>query len=195
VAIVFGIAFTLGKGMRRISRKVTYGQIDTFLVLPKSVLWQVIFSEVEVSAVGDFFFGVLLLVLYAVVSSFGIGQILLLPLLVVFGVCSIAGFTIATQSLAFWFPNTEDLSNSLFEFMLGPSLYPNSSFTGGVRFFFVFVIPAIVIGGLPVDILLRLDLRDVLLLVGLSAFWLVVGVVVFYRGLRRYESGNLVGVR
>jgi ABC-2 type transport system permease protein len=195
VALIYGITLALGNGIRKISRNVTYGQFDKFLVLPKNVLLNAIFSESHISAIGDFFFGIISLVIYFIMSGLGIREgILLLPL-IIFALMVFCGFIITVQSLVFWIPNSDELSSALFEFMLGPSLYPNSSFSGVVRVFFTFFVPAIIIGGLPVNILLHLKLLDILLLILLGCFWVIFSVFIFYRGLRRYESGNLVGIR
>ena len=122
-------------------------------------------------------------------------QILLLPILIIIALMIFAGFIIIVQSIVFWIPNSEELSDTLFEFMLGPSLYPNSSFTGGVRVFFTFFVPAIMISGIPINMLLSPDPLQILMMLFFGILWLFFGVFVFKQGLKRYESGNLVGIR
>jgi len=195
IALIYGITFSLGNGIRKISKNVNYGQLDKYLLLPKNPLLSVIFSETQISAVGDVAFGLVSLTIYFTISNLQIAQLLILPLLVFFVLLVFSGFIICIQSLAFWIPNSEELSDSLFEFLLGPSLYPNSSFVGGIKIFFTFFIPAIVIGGLPINILLGLDISRVFLLTFLGLFWFVLSSLVFNHGLKKYESGNLVGTR
>lgn len=195
ISLLYGMMFSFTNGIRKISKNITYGQLDKFLLIPKSPLLSVIFSDAQVSAVGDILFGTVALTVYVVMSSLHITQILILPLLIFFALMVFAGFLICVQSLAFWIPNSEDLSDALFEFLLGPSLYPSSSFEGGIRIFFTFVVPALVIGGVPIGILLNFDIYQCLLLIFLGPFWVALAVVVFNCGLKRYESGNLVGAR
>lgn len=171
IALIYGMTFSFTNGIRKISKNVTYGQLDKYLLIPKSPLLSIIFSDAQVSAVGDIFFGVAALTTYFVISRFQVMQILILPLLVLFALMMFAGFIICVQSLGFWIPNSEDLSDALFEFLLGPSLYPSSSFEGGIRIFFTFFIPAIAIGGIPIGILLTFDLYQILLLAFLGFFW------------------------
>lgn len=195
IALTFGLVDACGSGIRKISRYVTYGQLDRFLVLPKSPLVSAILSESSISAVGDMAFGLVSIIIYFVISDLGLLSALMLIPVMVFALMAFCGFIIVVQSLVFWIPNSDELSGTFFEFMFGPALYPNASFTGAVRIFFTFCIPAIVIGGLPIDILLKPNLKDILTLAVLGISWLKVSTVVFYKGLRRYESGNLVGVR
>lgn len=195
VALVYGIVFTIGNGVRKISNYVTYGQLDKYLTIPKNTLLSIFFSDAEVSAIGDLFFGIISLILYYVISDFTILQILILPILIILSAMIFVGFVILVQSIIFWIPNSEELSNALFQFMLTPSNYPNSSFTGGVRIFFTFFVPALFISGIPINILLNLKIQDILLMTLVAVLWLFFSVKMFNRGLKRYESGNLVGIR
>jgi ABC-2 type transport system permease protein len=195
VALVYGIVFTLGNGIRKISKNVTYGQLDKYLALPKDPLLSIILSDAHISAIGDLFFGIISLIIYYAMSNFNLAQVLILPLLVIFSIMIFVGFIITAQSVVFWIPNSEELSDTLFEFMLGPSLYPNSSFTGIVRIFFSFFVPALFISGIPINIILSLNLFQLLLMFGVGLAWLFVSVKIFNLGLKRYESGNLVGMR
>lgn len=194
-AIVYGLVFTFAFGVRRISRSISYGQMDKYLLLPKSPLLNIMFSETSFSAVGDMIFGVICMAAYIVMIGFQPVFLISIPLLIIAATIIFTGFTVIAQSVAFWFPNSEDLSDALFEFMLGPSLNPNSAFTGIIRFFFTFFVPAILIGGLPVDIMLYMRPADILILFALSIVWFTLASLVFYGGLKRYESGNLVGNR
>lgn len=195
IALEYGLVSAFGHGARRLSRDVMYGQIDKYLVQPRSVLLNTIFSDSSISAFGDMFFGIILLVVYIAMIGFSFAHMFILPVLIVSGTFVFAGFCILTQSVVFWIPNSVELSDTLFELMLGPSLWPVSSFTGTVRMFFTFFVPAIVIGGMPVNVLRSLSLLDMAAILACGIFWLGLATIVFYRGLRRYESGNLVGVR
>lgn len=195
VALVYGMVLSVGNGLRRISRNITYGQLDKYLLLPKNILVNLLFSESSISAIGDMLFGIISMIIYFYVAGIPITAILLMPILIITAIFIFIGFQVVTQSIAFWIPNSEELSDALFEFMLGPSLYPNASFTGLVRTFFTFFVPAILIGGAPIDVLLSNNLGIIAQMFLISIFWISFASFIFYRGLKRYESGNLVGVR
>lgn len=191
-ALVYGLVFSVGAGSRKLSKKINYGQLDTFLTQPKSVLLNVIFSHSHISALGDILSGALFLTVYIIISDISLQTVLVLPLLIILGTFIFVGFVITAESLAFWIPASEDLSKTLFEFFLGPSLYPNKSFTGIVRIFFTFFIPALFLAGKPIDMLLTENFSDLWVMIVIAIFWLAFSAFVFYRGLKRYESGNLV---
>lgn len=195
VAICYGICFGFANGIRRISRNVYNGQIDRFLVLPKDTLLSVAFSESHTSALGDLLFGLLLLIIYIFTAQLQFAQMIILFCLTGLSSLIFSGFIIAVQSICFWIPNSQDLSDTLTEFMIGPSLYPNSAFTGHVRLFFIFIIPAVVISGLPIDFIKNSRWEVLLIIIGIALFWQIFGRFVFYRGLKRYESGNSVGTK
>jgi ABC-2 type transport system permease protein len=122
-------------------------------------------------------------------------QVILTPILVILTVMIFGGFIVVAQSVVFWIPNSEEVSDTLFEFMLGPSLYPNSSYIGAVRFFFTFFVPALLISGIPVNILLEPNVNTIILMIGIALLWIFLAISIFKIGLKRYESGNLVGSR
>ncbi|MGH7999129.1 MAG: hypothetical protein ACREPR_06805 [Brasilonema sp.] len=57
------------------------------------------------------------------------------------------------------------------------------------------LIPAGFVTYLPIEALRKLSLMHTLLAVAGSTVVLLVGVGVFYHGLRRYSSGNLMNMR
>jgi len=74
------------------------------------------------------------------------------------------------------------------------ALYPRDIFEGVVRFVMLTLIPAAFVGAIPLDAVRQMDWRALL---GLIAF--AVGItalmrLVFYAGLRRYESGSALNV-
>ncbi len=195
VGFGYGVAFSLTYGATKISKMATFGLLDRFLTLPQNTLTMVSLSDVQMSAIGDLVLGALLIGAYVVTVGPSFTRIALALLFAGMVSLVVLGFTIVVQSIVFWIPNSQELSDALFEFMLGPSLMPNSAFTGAMRFIFTFIIPAIVIGGLPVNIILSPSIKGLIVMTAISLAWVYLAQWVFNRGLRRYESGNLVGTR
>jgi ABC-2 type transport system permease protein len=79
--------------------------------------------------------------------------------------------------------------------MFGPSLYPSSTFVGLSRVVFTLIFPSLVIGGIPVNILLTLNPSEMLLFLLIAIFWLFFSIFLFNAGLKKYESGNMIGNR
>ena len=73
--------------------------------------------------------------------------------------------------------------------------YPMSVFKGFAKFLILTVVPAGFISGVPVELLHEFKLSWFLMTIGFTIFVAFLAVVIFYHGLKRYESGNLLYVR
>ena len=132
-------------------------------------------------------------VIYIFISSSSILNILIFIPIMILAILVWIGFLISIQSIVFWLPNSEELSSTLLNITLGTSLYPNKAFVGLPRMFFTFILPATLLGTVPADIVLNPNWSQVLILVGMAIFWMLSGVLLFNRGIKRYESGNVFG--
>jgi ABC-2 type transport system permease protein len=193
VAFVYGITNIFFKGSSEISRKVMEGQLDQYITQPKSVLLNLLFSEVSASAFGDLVEGLISLIIYMIITQTPIYFVLIFIPISILATAIWIGFLIATQSIAFWLPNSDEISFTLLNMTLGTALYPNKAFSTLPRIFFTFILPATLLGTVPSDIFINPNLNQILLLLGLSIFWVVFGTSIFHRGIKRYESGNIFG--
>jgi ABC-2 type transport system permease protein len=82
------------------------------------------------------------------------------------------------------------MTNALLTF----SMYPNSLFSGLARFMLYTLIPAFFVGAVPVDIVKGRDGMLLLLMAGAAVVVWTIAALVFYTGLRRYESGSAINV-
>ena len=74
-------------------------------------------------------------------------------------------------------------------------LYPDGIFKGAVKFLLYYVIPTGMMIYKPVRIMTEPDLGGLAVVAGYAFLLLAVAVTVFYRGLKRYSSGNLMSAR
>jgi len=98
-------------------------------------------------------------------------------------------------SLAFYFNNFEFTSERWFWTLFGFILYPQSFFTGWFKVITLTIIPLFFIIGLPVRLIQSFNATDLLYMLGFWLLTLILALVVFSRGLRRYESGNLINLK
>ena len=91
--------------------------------------------------------------------------------------------------------STESLNSDLpcFFLFLNNTLYHGGAFTGVLRIIFIYIVPSLLVGTIPVEIVKRLDLNTFIMLILLTIFWLVVSIMFFYKSLKKYESNNLFG--
>ncbi|WP_199615258.1 ABC transporter permease [Paenibacillus alkalitolerans] len=189
----FGIAATLFGNMNRIASMVANGQLDVYLVQPKPVLLHVLVSRMSVSAIGDASFSVLLYAMFGDGSWIGFWKYVLAHIV---SAAIFLFFCVAANSLAFWFGNAEGLSQQLFVSLISFSTYPTDIFRGAGRLIIFTAIPAGFISYMPIG--LMRDAVEIDFLVGALAMsaGLAAGATwLFYTGLRRYSSGNLMTMR
>src|SRR5439155_18621683 len=103
-------------------------------------------------------------------------------------------FTIG-NALAFWLGQAEGIAVQLNNALITFSTYPTTLFNGLVRVVLFTALPAGFIAYVPVRFLREWELWQLATVVGAAAVFTLLAVVVFGRGLRRYESGNLVAMR
>lgn len=193
--ITFGIAFTFFGGAPWINRYVADASLDCYILSPSTVLWRVLTSKTDIAAMGDAAFGALLLVVYAVKIQATPDMIGMMVLAIIPGAALTVSMSILSQLPSFFMLDGDTVAMSIFKSFLSPSLYPSALFSDAARILYSVVIPAMLVGGLPVE-LVRAQSWPLLGAIWIAAlFWTVFAVAAFYYCLRRYESGNAIGLR
>jgi len=192
VTFIFGIVHVFSGGSRELAKTITQGELDYYLTYPKNVLWHVSISRTDISALGDMLFG---LVLFCFSGNISLEKIFLFLTISLFVAFILFNFLTITQSLSFFFGNFEDAAEALYQSMMGFSLYPQTSFYGFLKVIMMTVLPAFFIVTIPVNIIKTFDLLSFLLLLGFALVTFLLAVLVFYKGLQKYESGNLINLK
>ncbi|GLX68184.1 ABC transporter permease [Paenibacillus glycanilyticus] len=188
----FGIMSIFFGNATRLANLIVTGQLDVFLSQPKPVLLNVLISRMSVSAIGDLVFAIFIFVGFGDVSLFGtlkFALALLLSTMIFIFFCVLAG------CLSFWLGNTEGLSFQLFNALLTFATYPTGIFKGFGRIVLFTVIPAGFISSMPVSLIREVDLPFLYGASATAAVLCLAGILLFYRGLSRYTSGNMMGLR
>lgn len=195
VALVYGLGFTFASGTVSLTDYVHQGVFDQFLLSPRNLYLRILSSKLRVSAIGDCLFGLVLIMIYIIQAKLGLGQILMLLLFLPPATLLFCNISLLTSLVAFMIPDSGVLSRNLFEAFFAPSMYPGALYQGWVRGVFLYLIPSLLIGSLPVEAVR--DHRVTLLVLTwiLSALWMLLTMLVLKNALRRYESGNLTGAR
>jgi ABC-2 type transport system permease protein len=188
----FGLSYVLFANASNLTRLIVTGELDTFLVQPCNTLLSVLCSRTSLSSYGDFIYGfIIIAVFYGAAPAawlwFGYG--------VLVGLFIFTAIILTAHSLSFFWGDASAVGQMATEFSLTFSLYPDKIYAPLIRGLMYSLIPA----GLAVHVPLRL-LRDFSLLTALvslagAAVYCVGAACVFYIGLRRYESGNVIVTR
>jgi ABC-2 type transport system permease protein len=183
--ILFGNGFNL-------ARLIATGSLDYYLALPASPLLHMLVSHMEVPAWGDLLFGV---GLFAALWGLHPAAWLLFIIGSVLGAMVMVAFAVALGSLAFYLGNAEALASQGLNALLSFAMYPIDLFPYAMRILLFTLIPAAFLGNVTASLVRDFDWLSLAayalgaLIILLLARWL------FYRGLRRYESGNLLIAR
>ena len=192
VAVSHGVGLYLFGNALLLGDVITKGQLDYYLSLPRPVLLHVLTSRSQMSAAGDILFGLL--------TFFFAGQVTLDAfaryLLAILGSTVIfISFLVIVQSLAFWLGSVQTLGTFATNAIITFSIYPARLFDVSARLLLFTLVPAMLVGAVPAELVRGFTWeRAGLLALGAGVFFLLAGFV-FYRGLRRYESGSAIQIQ
>ena len=187
----FGISHFFFKEAYNLSDSINKGKLDNFLVQPKNVLLSLITSSVEVSALGDILYAYIILFIY----GFTLKSFLLLTLFIVLGGIIMTSMSVIWGSLAFWFGKAETIANNANGLMTSFATYPDGIFKGIVRLLLYTIVPIGFANYLPVQIITDFNIYYLFVVVSVTILFILLSFFMFYRGLKKYSSSNLMNVR
>lgn len=190
--LCFGIILSLGDGFRRLPELVSSGSFDRFLLSPKNLLVRIGTSSFSSSGVGDAIFGAICLILYAILINATLIQVLLIIFLVLISSIIVLSLVIIIFSTSFLFIDSDQVATGIFYFFMTPSLFNGGAFHGLMKFIFVFIIPSLLVGAIPVEIVRDLSMGKLLLICVLTLFWFFLSIKIFNKCVKKYESSNFM---
>ena len=188
----FGLSVSVFGNARQLGTLIMNGSLDAYLGMPRNVLLHVCISATDPTGLGDMLFGLGAYIgfLHPNLLQFA------LFLLLVLHVCGIfTAFAILLGSLAFFLGNTEGFTQQMFGALISFSTYPMDIFQGAVRILLFTILPAGFISFIPLQLLTQFAWPLMGGLTGFTLLFLTIAGCVFRVGLRRYESGNLMGMQ
>lgn len=187
----YGLSHILFQQAYQLPGLIMNGKLDSFLVQPKNVLLSIISSGTNSSAFGDLVYGYLILFIF----RFSLPNLLLFTYFSITGALIITAFAVITGSLSFWIIRGDIIAENLSNLMINFSIYPEAIFKGVVRLLFYTVIPVGFAAFLPLKVILHFNLLHLFAITGVAAFMILLAFTIFYRGLKRYTSSNLMSAR
>lgn len=188
----FGLVNVLFGNIRHINDLVINGALDSYLLQPRNVLLSLSISRTEFTAWGDLIYGLALVLL----TGQGLGGFLGYLLAVFTGGAVLAAVIVILQSTVFYLGDSSFLSSMSVNLAVNFTTYPVGIFPKFVQLLLYFTIPAQFVVHVPLriargeDVLMWLPLQ----LIATVAF-VALAFLSFYKGLKRYESGNLIVTR
>lgn len=190
--MVYAIVMIFSRGAYELSRTINLGELDYYLVLPKNIMWNASVSKTSISAIGDLIFSLLIFLFSGEIS---INKIVLFLSVSVLASIILYSFIIITQSISFFVTNFEDAAAQFFDCLMGFTLYPQTVFHGLLKILMLTVFPAFFMIALPIQIVKNFNIYDLAILFVVAITLFFISKFAFEKGLKRYESGNLMNVR
>lgn len=189
VLLSWSLAFLIFGNIRLISKIIEEGHLDYYLSLPKEILSHTVI-KLRYSTAGDFVLGIIVFVIVIPLVKWP-----LFISLVLFSGLIFASVGIIAGSMSFYFGKFERVSKLASETMLSFSLYPFSIYSGFTKFILLSLIPAGFASGIPIQLLQNFDWTWYIATMLFSVTIFALAIFIFYRGLKRYESGSSINIR
>ena len=188
----YGISTLLFANASELTRLIITGELDTFLLQPCNVLLSVLCSRTSLSAYGDLIYGFILMIIFY--GSKGIAWLWFFVGIVLFGLLMTA-VVLTAHSLSFFWGDASVIGTLATEFLINVSIYPEKIYAPFIRALMYSVIPVGIAVHTPLRLFGEFSLYSTLAAFAVAVLYCVLAGVFFYRGLRRYESGNAIITR
>lgn len=185
----FGFSFVVFGNVNQITRMILNGEMDTYLLQPKDTLINILCSKTIVSAWGDTLYGI---ILFLLVKGFNIKGFLLFLIFCITGGLIFSAVLVTVHALSFYTGNTEGLAQLVSEFLITFSIYPEGIFNNGLKNVFYTVIPIAFIVYIPSGVINNFSAFGLFKVFAVAFIWIIIAYAMFYKGLKKYESGNLI---
>ncbi|HCC83571.1 TPA: hypothetical protein DEP96_01860 [Candidatus Uhrbacteria bacterium] len=190
----YGFAFGFAGGSLWMPRYVEQGTFDGFLLSPRNLYIRTVASRFDLAGLGDAVLGVILIIAYAVMTGSALSLVWFAAMLPATMILFLS-VSVVCSTAAFYLPDSNHTIMAAFKVFMNPTMYPSALFPKVARFIFIVLIPSLTVGGLPVEAVMGHSLLTLGLVWLIAALWLLLSIAAFYGSVRRYESGNYIGIR
>lgn len=192
ITMSFGLVAFLFSNIMNLTQIVYTGQLDYYLSMPRNVLLHVAISRFDPLALGDVIFSLTAFALFVDHTPTKVGIFLATTLV---ATCIFFGFVLTRQSSVFFLGNSETVAGQAEMFLIHFGTYPLQIFDRYTRIILVTIVPSALLGTFPAELVRSFNWGQFAHMVGAAVFFVALGITMFYKGLRRYESGNLIMMR
>jgi len=188
----FGLSRVLFANASNISKLIITGELDTYLLQPCNILFNVISAQTSLSAYGDFIYGIVIMAIFYTKDLkawlwFAIGVIAYAILL--------TAITVFANTFSFFVGDASILGNLSMEFAINFAIYPEKIYTPVIRTLMYSLVPVAIAVHIPLRLYssfsptIAIGAFIILIIYCIFTYWL------FSQGLKKYESGNAIVTR
>ena len=189
----FGIVTSIFYGIFNLPTYISSGTFDKYLLTPKNILLKVSTSALLTSAFGDLLFGLICFIIFAIYNKFTILQLFISFILIIVASIIYYAFSLICMTISFYLMDGHNVSNGIYGLFLSNSLYHGGAFTGILRKIFIYIVPSLLLGAIPVEIVKNLSFDKLIYIIILTIIWFIISIIFFNKSLKKYESNNLFG--
>jgi len=188
----FGLSTILFANASNLTNLIVTGELDTYLLQPCNILLNLLCAKTNLSAYGDLIYGFVIMIIFyagnpAAWIMFITGALLAGLLL--------TAITLTAHTLSFYWGDASAIGGMATEFAINFSIYPEKIYGPAVRALMFSLIPIGIAVHVPLRLFHQFSLGAALASLGGAAIYCAAAGAFFYRGLRRYESGNVIVTR
>lgn len=181
----YGLSQIFFGGLRNLSRLILSSNLDSFLTAPKNILFHIAGSKSFSKGFGNIMTTISLIILGDLYT-----KIPLILLSMITGCFVFISGSIIAQSLTFWLGRIDSVAKKYTDSLYLFALYPTNIYSGVLQIVMFTLIPAGIIGYIPVELIKKFTLERLFLLLASSIALFSLACFTFYEGLKKYESGN-----
>ena len=188
----YGVSHAFFGGAWNIKDIVYEGKLDVYLTQPKSVLLNVACSNTEIGAMGDILYSFIVL---PIIGAPWHWYLIMVPAIIMSGLIYVSSYVVYV-SLCFYIKRGDAVAKSVEGTLNKAGNYPPSIFTGIAKWLFFTIIPTFFFTFVPSQyFFLTPNIWWIIGGVTVTALWVILAFVFFKIGLKKYNSGNLMGGR
>lgn len=188
----FGFSHTFFYGAWQIKDTVYEGKLDVFLTQPKNVLINTCCSTTDISGIGDMIYAFVAL---AIVGAPWHWYLIMIPVMIMSGLIYVAVY-VTYVSLCFYIKRGDAVARSVEGTLNKSGNYPPAIYNNIIKALFFTLIPVGFYTFVPVQyFFLTPNIWWILGLLGATIVWVSLAFFCFHKGLKKYNSGNLMGGR
>lgn len=188
---VYGVSHFFFKRCFSLSDTINNGKLDAYIVQPKNILLSTITSDIEVSALGDMLFAIIVYFIY----GFTIKGFIFFILFAITGGIMLTAIAVILHSLSFWFNNADMVADVGTSLMTNFATYPDGIFKGVTKWLLFTLIPVGITNYIPIKVIIEFNPYLFIINILVCILLIAVAYIIFYKGLKRYSSSNLMSAR
>jgi ABC-2 type transport system permease protein len=183
---VCGISLGLLANARKLGELAADGGLDAALALPVHPLSYLLVRRIDIAMLGDLMFGPVLFVVAGDPTVERVGIYLVASLC---GAAVMVGFMVALGALTLFVGGRGEQADLGFQAILILASYPVDLFAGATKLLLFTAVPAAFVTGLPTALVDEFRPGTAVALLAAACAFLLLGLVAFQLGMRRYTSG------